>query len=62
MPAERMQDPLGTGAGEELTRRVTEAGRATIGPSYTARVGRWCEHCDVRSSCPAQPEGQQVIG
>ena len=62
MPAERMQDPLGTEAAEELTRRVTAAGRATIGPSYTARVGRWCEHCDVRSSCPAQPEGEQVIG
>ncbi|WP_255584258.1 PD-(D/E)XK nuclease family protein [Dietzia sp. ANT_WB102] len=61
-PAVRMQDPLGPGAAEQLTQRVTEAGRATIGPSYSARVGQWCEHCDVKSSCPAQPEGEQVIG
>jgi superfamily I DNA/RNA helicase/RecB family exonuclease len=62
MPTERVQDPLGRDTAEELTDRVVEAGRATEGPSYTARVGPWCEHCDVRSSCPAQPEGQQVIG
>ncbi|MFN3340031.1 MAG: PD-(D/E)XK nuclease family protein, partial [Dietzia sp.] len=62
MPTERVQDPLGREAAEALTDRVVEAGRATVGPSYTARVGQWCDHCDVRSSCPAQSEGRQVIG
>ncbi|MFN3602416.1 MAG: PD-(D/E)XK nuclease family protein [Dietzia sp.] len=62
MPTERVQDPLGGEAAEGLTDRVVEAGRATVGPSYTARVGQWCDHCDVRSSCPAQSEGRQVIG
>ncbi|AVM64791.1 ATP-dependent DNA helicase [Dietzia sp. oral taxon 368] len=62
MPTERVQDPLGTDGAEALVDRVQEAGRATVGPGYTARVGRWCEHCSVRSSCPAQPQGKQVIG
>ncbi|WP_017836602.1 PD-(D/E)XK nuclease family protein [Dietzia sp. UCD-THP] len=61
MPTERVQDPLGGEAAEALTDRVVDAGRATVGPSYTARVGPWCDHCGVRSSCPAQPEGRQVI-
>ncbi|MEH6821558.1 MAG: ATP-dependent DNA helicase [Dietzia psychralcaliphila] len=62
MPTERVQDPLGGEAADALTDRVVEAGRATVGPSYTARVGQWCDHCDVRSSCPARSEGRQVIG
>lgn len=61
MPTERAQDPLGAEAAEELTERVAEAGQATIGPAYTARVGPWCDTCPVRSSCPARPEGEQVI-
>lgn len=61
MPTDRAQDPLGREAADALAERVTEAGRSTVGPSYTARVGPWCDHCDVRSSCPAQPEGRQVI-
>ena len=62
MPVERTQDPLGAGAADELAGRVAEAGRATVGPEYTARVGPWCEQCPVKSSCPARPEGQQVVG
>ncbi|WP_308161310.1 ATP-dependent DNA helicase [Dietzia psychralcaliphila] len=62
MPTERVQDPLGGEAADALTDRVVEAGHATVGPSYTARVGQWCDHCDVRSSCPARSEGRQVIG
>lgn len=61
-PAERTQDPLTADAGGELVRRVGEAGRATLGPGYRARVGPWCQHCPVRSSCPARPEGRQVTG
>lgn len=61
LPTDRTQDPLGDEAAEALTGRLAEAGAATVGPDYTARVGAWCTHCDVRSSCPAQPEGQQVI-
>lgn len=61
-PAERVQDPLGPDSAHDLVARVGGAGRSALGPSYTARVGRWCDQCDVRSSCPAQPEGEQVIG
>ena len=59
---ERVQDPLTPDAAESLTERVLEAGRATAGPTYTARVGPWCDRGGVRSSCPAQIEGRQVIG
>lgn len=62
LPTDRVQDPLTPAAGEALSARVAEAGQATVGPGYTARVGPWCTHCDVRSSCPAQPEGRQVTG
>ncbi|WP_238529324.1 ATP-dependent DNA helicase [Dietzia alimentaria] len=61
LPIDRAQDPLGEQSAEALTDRIVGAGAATVGPRYTARVGPWCSHCDVRSSCPAQPEGQQVI-
>ncbi|MDV8000853.1 PD-(D/E)XK nuclease family protein [Rhodococcus sp. IEGM 1408] len=60
-PTERVQDPLTVDAAAALTERVVEAGLATAGPTYTARVGSWCDRCDVRSSCPAQIEGRQVI-
>lgn len=62
LPTKRAQDPLGQETAEALTERILEAGRSTTGPEYTARVGSWCDHCDVRSSCPAQPQGEQVIG
>ncbi len=62
LPTERVQDPLGTETAESLEDRIVDAGLSTLGPEYTARVGPWCEHCDVRSSCPAQPAGEQVIG
>lgn len=60
LPTDRTQDPLGAESAEALTERIVTAGAATIGPGYVARVGPWCTHCDVKSSCPAQPEGQQV--
>ena len=62
LPTTRDQDPLGPETADALTERILEAGRSTLGPEYTARVGTWCDHCSVRSSCPAQPQGEQVIG
>jgi RecB family exonuclease len=29
---------------------------------FEARVGPHCDHCPVRRSCPAQPEGAEVSG
>ncbi len=59
-PVERTQDPLTHAGAETLVERVDEAGRATLGPRYQARVGPWCQRCAVRSSCPARAEGRQV--
>ncbi|MGX1767273.1 PD-(D/E)XK nuclease family protein [Dietzia sp. NPDC055343] len=62
LPTDRVQDPLGPESAAALDERVVEAGRSTVGPEYTARVGSWCDHCDVKSSCPALPQGEQVTG
>lgn len=61
-PHRRTQDPLTPQAADGLRERVRDAGRSTVGPGYPARVGEWCGHCDVRSSCPARAEGRQVTG
>lgn len=60
LPTDRIQDPLSGEGARDLEDRVLTAGRSTLGPGYTAHVGPWCTHCDVKSSCPAQPEGEQV--
>src|SRR5699024_822593 len=62
LPVEREQDPVGPESARDLEERVRVAGESTLGPAYRARVGEWCVHCEVRSSCPAQPEGRQVTG
>ena len=58
----KVERALDAAGAEALSGRVLEAGRATVGPTYTARVGSWCTYCAVRSSCPAQAEGRQVTG
>lgn len=62
LPTERVQDPLSEEGARDLEERVLAAGTSTLGPAYQAKVGAWCAHCDVRSSCPAQAEGRQVTG
>src|SRR5699024_12257140 len=62
LPVEREQDPVGPESARDLEERVRVAGESTLGPAYRARVGEWCVHCEVRSSCPAQPAGRQVTG
>lgn len=39
---------------------VLVAAAATRGPSFAASVNDGCDHCPVRSACPAQDSGRQV--
>ncbi len=42
---------------DELVRDVA---RDVSGEHVTARRNAHCDHCAVRSSCPLQPEGEQL--
>ncbi len=57
--AVRSQDPLDVPAGEA---RLADAVETMAAASFEARVGPTCDHCAVRRSCPAQPEGGSVGG
>ncbi|SDO61289.1 Superfamily I DNA or RNA helicase [Pedococcus dokdonensis] len=37
---------------------VTSTAEGMAGSTFRATVGDWCTMCQVRSSCPAQPEGR----
>ncbi|ATG52473.1 DNA helicase [Brachybacterium vulturis] len=39
---------------------VQQVSREVSGDQVTARVNAHCTHCSVRSSCPLQPEGDQL--
>jgi superfamily I DNA/RNA helicase/RecB family exonuclease len=42
-------------------RRLAEAARIIRSEHHDARVGPACRYCPFRTSCPAQPAGQQVV-
>ncbi|MGO1481853.1 MAG: RecB family exonuclease, partial [Brachybacterium sp.] len=50
----RAEDP---GWFDDLVQQVS---REVAGDQVTARVNAHCTHCAVRSSCPLQPEGEQL--
>ena len=37
---------------------VTSTAEGMAGATFQATVGDWCKLCQVRASCPAQPEGR----
>lgn len=54
---EREQDPLTPEAGRQWQERIAQAGTATAGPAFAARVNDGCRHCPVRPICPAHTGG-----
>jgi RecB family exonuclease len=58
-PAEREQDAMSADAVAEWRDSVGRAAAATRGPQFAARINDGCAHCPVRSSCPAQSEGDR---
>jgi RecB family exonuclease len=39
---------------------VTSTAEGMSGSTFRATVGDWCKLCQVRASCPAQPEGREL--
>jgi hypothetical protein len=37
---------------------VTRTAEGMSGATFSATIGDWCKLCQVRASCPAQPEGR----
>jgi hypothetical protein len=44
-----------------VRRELARIGAVLRGSTVTARPGAGCARCPVRSSCPAQNDGRQVI-
>ena len=42
-------------------RRLAEAAQIIRSEDHDARIGPGCRYCPFRTSCPAQPAGQQVV-
>jgi hypothetical protein len=42
-------------------RRLAEAAQIIRSEHHDARIGPGCRYCAFRTSCPAQPVGQQVL-
>jgi hypothetical protein len=56
---ELAQPPL-SGTGQWMTELLEDCRVSVSRPWFEARAGGQCRNCDVRSSCPAWPQGQQV--
>lgn len=39
---------------------IADAAAGMAGAQFAATVNETCQHCSLRASCPAQPDGQQV--
>ena len=53
-----------TALGEQPTwvhRRLADAAQIIRSEHHDARIGPACRYCPFRTSCPAQPAGQQVV-
>jgi superfamily I DNA/RNA helicase/RecB family exonuclease len=57
---ERAQLPLDEQGVRTWLEAVQEAGGASVGPEYTARVNPDCDRCPARTACPVHSSGRQV--
>lgn len=61
-PTSREQTPVHQAEDPEWVRKLIDAAAVGMtGSTFPARPGDWCRTCQVRSSCPAQADGE-VIG
>jgi PD-(D/E)XK nuclease superfamily len=59
-----LKDSEDTALGEQPTwvhRRLADAAHIIRSEHHDARIGPACRYCPFRTSCPAQPAGQQVV-
>ncbi|MDR3106976.1 MAG: PD-(D/E)XK nuclease family protein [Bifidobacteriaceae bacterium] len=62
LPTERRQPPLDQAENRQwMETLLTQCADDATGPTFEARTGPQCLNCAVKSSCPAWPQGKQVI-
>src|SRR5699024_4712367 len=59
-PQDRPQPAQSADETRVWTERLAQTADDAAGARLTARIGDYCRHCPVRSSCPVQPDGRQV--
>jgi superfamily I DNA/RNA helicase/RecB family exonuclease len=60
---EQPQPPLPSAADPQWAARlVADVATGMAGAAFTAQENDYCQMCPVRSSCPLQDEGRQVVG
>ncbi|MDR2566466.1 MAG: PD-(D/E)XK nuclease family protein [Bifidobacteriaceae bacterium] len=61
-PAERRQPALAADGGANwMIDLLSQCAKNAQGPTFEARPGPQCRNCSVKTSCPAWPEGKQVV-
>jgi superfamily I DNA/RNA helicase/RecB family exonuclease len=60
-PKTLVQPPLAASDGARWTGQLRQAAESAAGAVVLARQGETCDRCPVRSCCPLQPEGRQVV-
>jgi superfamily I DNA/RNA helicase/RecB family exonuclease len=60
-PKTLVQPPLTESDGLRWAEQLRQAAESAAGSALLARQGEGCERCPVRSCCPLQPEGRQVV-
>jgi superfamily I DNA/RNA helicase/RecB family exonuclease len=60
-PLDSVDQPVLAGQPTWVHRRLADAAQIIRSEHYHARIGSGCRYCPFRTSCPAQPGGQQVV-
>jgi len=60
-PKVQFQDPLDGGSPTWVEQRLGAAAQVLRSESFPATVGSACRFCSYATSCPAKPEGEQVV-
>jgi hypothetical protein len=60
-PKVQFQEALDTERPTWIETRLGEAAELLRDEAFVATVGQGCRYCAYRTTCPAQPEGEQVL-
>jgi hypothetical protein len=60
-PKVQFQEPLGEESPTWVERRLGAAAHVVRSESFPATLGSACRYCSYATSCPAKPDGEQVV-
>jgi RecB family exonuclease len=60
-PKVQFQEALGDEPPTWIELKLGAAAQTLRTEEFPATIGSQCRYCDFRTSCPAQPQGQQVV-